>query len=151
MKISEIKSTTNTSKIKKKKADTGSEFNNLMGVDETKGAGLVSESITVNTNPISLDTLNILSSLGDKNFSKKQGIDWSKDIIEELESLRNAILLGRVSYNTLQNIEQKLENLPYDIQDEELGNIIDEISVRASVELAKIERLHGSKKNNQKS
>ena len=146
MKIIETNLNPKLNSIKKKKTNSGSGFDSLIGAEEVEVNSEISSVGSVSNSIINFDALNFITSLNDKEFIKKQNIDWAKDALEKLESLRKSIVFGSLSLNTLQNLEEKLDILPYDTEDTELKSIIDDIKVRISVETEKIKRFYGEKK-----
>jgi hypothetical protein len=146
MKISETILNTKPNSIKRKKTNATNGFGDLLQTEETSETSEMQNTTSVGSSIINFNTLNILTSINDKNFIKNQNVNWGKEALSELENLRKAIVFGNLSYNTLQSLEEKLENLPYNTEDLELHNIIEEIKTRTSVELEKIKRFYGSKK-----
>ena len=59
-------------------------------------------------------------------------------LLDELEILRLSLLTGTVSASRLAAIQELLTHQKENCQDENLKNIIDEINIRAAVELAKL-------------
>jgi hypothetical protein len=72
--------------------------------------------------------------------ARKRNIEYGKDLLSSLEDLRDQILIGNISHNSLLNIEQRLDNLPINSQDEKLLNIVEEIRTRAAVEAEKLKK-----------
>ena len=65
-------------------------------------------------------------------------IDRAEDLLEQLDRIRVGILTGSISGATLQNIVQRLSQRRSDGVDPRLATLIDEIELRARVELAKL-------------
>ncbi len=62
------------------------------------------------------------------------------DILDRLEEIRRDILTGGVSRQRLENLAQSLRQRRTDVKDPRLIEIIDEIELRAAVEIAKLTR-----------
>jgi hypothetical protein len=90
---------------------------------------------------LSLDSLNMLANLNNEEFVKKQNIDWGRDILSELESIKYQILNGKISYASLSNLKERLHNIPLNSQDNKLKQIVEEIEIRAAVELEKLMKI----------
>lgn len=65
-------------------------------------------------------------------------IDRAEDLLVQLDSIRVGILTGRVSGPTLQNIVRRLAQRRTDGVEPRLAALVDEIELRARVELAKL-------------
>ena len=62
------------------------------------------------------------------------------DILDRLEEIRRDILSGVVSRQRLENLAQSLRQRRTEVKDPRLIEIIDEIELRAAVEIAKLTR-----------
>ena len=72
---------------------------------------------------------------------RSRGLAAGHDLLDELESLRRALLLGGVSDGRLTQIAGKLDRMPASA-DRKLDEIIDEIRLRVAVEIAKLSPAH---------
>lgn len=70
---------------------------------------------------------------------RRQAITHADDLLSELEDLRVGLLLGTYTVTQLRNLAQRLQQQRAQLQDAELLALIDEIELRAAVELAKYE------------
>jgi hypothetical protein len=61
----------------------------------------------------------------------------AQDILDRLDDLRIGILTGTISRSKLQYLAQVISSRRGDITDPRLGEVLDEIDLRAQVELAK--------------
>lgn len=64
----------------------------------------------------------------------------AEDILDRLEELRLGLLIGRLSQPLLERIGQLLSARPAESGDPELEAILQDIELRAAVELAKLQR-----------
>lgn len=70
---------------------------------------------------------------------RRQAIMHADDLLNELEDLRVGLLLGTYTVTQLRNLGHRLQQQRFQIQDPELLALMDEIELRAAVELAKYE------------
>lgn len=78
---------------------------------------------------------------GDAGTGRSRGLAAGHDLLDELEGLRRALLLGGVAGGRLSQITGKLDRLPADT-DPALKAIVDEIRLRVAVEVAKLSPAH---------
>lgn len=69
-----------------------------------------------------------------------KGIALGHDILDRLEDIRRGLLLGTISATQLRTLAHLLKDRPPSFQDPGLSSILDDIELRARVELAKLER-----------
>jgi len=67
-------------------------------------------------------------------------VHYGTDILDRLDEIRDQILAGAVSKNRLENLAQTLRQRRDKVDDPQLIALIDEIELRAEVELAKLTR-----------
>jgi len=67
-------------------------------------------------------------------------VHYGVDILDRLDEIRDQILAGAVSKNRLENLAQTLRQRRDSVDDPQLIALIDEIELRAEVELAKLTR-----------
>jgi hypothetical protein len=89
-----------------------------------------------------LDALLALQSVEDPLFAKKKAIRRGNALLDTLESIKADLLLGQVSEGRLNQLmllitQARERNLP------ELDGVLDDIELRARVELAKFGRFPG--------
>ncbi len=110
----------------------GASFSSFMsgGVEETSA-----------TMPLSsVSALNILNEVEDAAESPKKVVEHGNNILDELEKLRDGLLYGGISVSRLERMQQMLQSKLELTQDPKLAEIIEEIEIRAAVELAKLGR-----------
>mgnify|MGYP003835720435 FL=1 len=87
-----------------------------------------------------LDALLALQQSGDALDSpKKAAMLRAKSMLEQLEAVRDGLLSGQLSPARLQQLVGLLDQQREMIDDPELSSVLDEIDLRARVELAKLE------------
>lgn len=78
------------------------------------------------------------ASTGFGNDSGAAELDRAEDLLDQLDRIRVGILTGSMSGTTLQNIVKRLAQRRTDGVEPRLAALIDEIELRARVELAKL-------------
>ncbi|NIZ01390.1 flagellar assembly protein FliX [Thalassospira lucentensis] len=87
-----------------------------------------------------LDALLALQQSGDALDSpRKTAVLRAKSVLEQLEAVRDGLLSGTLSGPRLKQLVGLLDQQREDINDPELSAVLDEIDLRARVELAKLE------------
>ena len=148
MKVSGVGSGQRTDRSKRTgKSEAGrTEFRDSLseGVDEAEGAsGADATGSMDGLSSISgVDTLLALQSVGDvtEREARKRMIRRGEDILDQLEELRHGLLIGSMSADKLEGLAKTVRVSREDCVDPRLGSILDEIELRAEVELAKLGR-----------
>jgi hypothetical protein len=87
-----------------------------------------------------LDGILALQEVSDEDVGKKKAIRQGLSTLDALEDLRLAILLGEVTPTQLERIQKRMELQRGIAMDPKLQSLMNEIEVRAAVELAKLGR-----------
>lgn len=87
-----------------------------------------------------VDALLGLQEVPDAADSSSKGIALGHDMLDRLEDIRRGLLLGMITTAQLRSLAHLLKNRPPAFQDPELSSILDDIELRARVELAKLDR-----------
>jgi hypothetical protein len=93
--------------------------------------------------PVStVDALLSIQEVGDSTTgqSKSRARKWGNDVLDQLEQLRIGIIGGAVPRQDLERIADAVERQRERTDDPQLELILDEIELRAKVELAKLDR-----------
>jgi hypothetical protein len=126
----------NTSNIRKTKGTSkGGDFGKLLSSAETDEAAQVSDAASLNA----LSSLLSLQEVDERTFmdeAKERGTQ----LLDYLDGIRYGLLSGKVSQEELENITALVSTTRPEVSDPELNAILDEIEVRAAVEVAKWER-----------
>lgn len=72
--------------------------------------------------------------------ARRLGVQYGGDVLEQLEDLRRDLLMGAIEKEKLSSLAQKMRAHRRQIVDPKLNEIIDEIELRAEVEIAKLTR-----------
>ena len=101
----------------------------------TPNAGAVAGSTQLS----SVEALLAVQGTGDAlDGGQAAGVARAEDLLDRLEDIRVGLLLGRFSRGRLENLVARLAQSRADGADERLGALLDEIELRAKVELAKL-------------
>lgn len=88
----------------------------------------------------SVDALLALQGVDDEKESRKQAVARAKDILDILDELKVGLLNGTLPMAQLRRLLQLVESNHVFVGDPKLREVLDEIDLRAQVELAKLER-----------
>lgn len=127
-------SSTSAKKPVKSKGD-GKAFHGAVSVNETTSATGVSGTQPIQT----IDSLLSLQEVPDSTSGRSKGLVLGKDMLEHLEDIRRGILLGSIPKMRLKNLAQIIKKRRDNFDDPALIEILDQIELRARVELAKLE------------
>jgi len=125
---------TNTSKTKKTSSD-GNFSEYLRGVVKNTEDG-----VTGTTTISVAGAIFAAQMVGDEEEQelRKKQIKRGQSLLEKLEEIRNGLLLGYISKESLIEIARFVKERKFEAQDERLNEIISEIELRVEVELAKL-------------
>lgn len=103
------------------------------------GSATSGGAVTGSTQLGSIDALLALQGMPDAAEQRRSPeIDRAEDLLDRLDQIRIGLLTGRLSRSTLQGIVDRLDARRRHGVDPRLANVIDEIELRARVELAKL-------------
>ncbi len=141
MKISNVGGAKGTSGPQRKKSVSGSPGANFAqslkdasGASETDG---VIESAPMNA----VDGILAVQEVPDAMDGRSKGLamlNYGTDILDRLDEMRHAILSGTLTKDQLVNLAQKMRARQDMSDDPELNAIIQEIEMRAEIEIAKL-------------
>lgn len=143
MKINGSKATGAGAASRKKSTGTssgGSGFADTMRSLDSSGGASGAAGVASSGSVSALDALLALQQSGDALDSpKKAAMLRAKSMLEQLEAVRDGLLSGQLSGARLQQLVGLLDQQRETIDDPELSSVLDEIDLRARVELAKLE------------
>jgi hypothetical protein len=109
----------------KKQVSTGDELSAATGVSGSA--------------PIApVDALIALQEVPDSTDGRSKGLMRADEMLDLLEEIRKGILLGAISLPNLRNLADMARNQKGNTGDQNLNAILEEIELRAEVELAKL-------------
>ena len=141
MKVSKVKTGKSATSSSRQKVETrhGGEFaEHLKGSVASSGASASTEAAGIN----SVNSILTVQETDDpsERRGKRLGSQYGGDLLDNLEQLRRDLLLGTTDMDKLASIAQKIRSNRRQSDDTKLNEIIDEIELRAEVEIAKLTR-----------
>lgn len=136
----------------KKAGSTGSvgatsSFSSILSAAEAEANAAISAAGEIApTNP--LTGIVGLQEISEEEIKRKQMIKKGNDMLDTLEALRQQLLIGTLPAHVLSDIMYRMSVEKQSITDPRLSDLIDEIELRAAVELAKIEQALANRDNN---
>ncbi len=88
----------------------------------------------------SLDMMLALQEVSDEEVERKRAVRQADATLDALEDLRMSMLMGNVTPAQLERISVRMQAQQMHIHDPNLKAILNEIEIRAAVELAKLGR-----------
>jgi hypothetical protein len=142
MKVSKTRtaSTTSTKKARKSAPTDGAAFaNHLSGVKESPGDLAPADEVSGVT---AVGSILAAQEVDEDNGQKSRQVmqKYGADILDRLDEIQRDLLVGAIPKDRLTNLAQTLRAKKAGIDDPALLRIIDEIELRAEVELAKYTR-----------
>lgn len=139
MKITESSGIKTASDIRRRRRIDGSgEFSQFL-----EAAGLSDTSSSHATQDVAathaLSNLLALQEITPYDVERKKLLQRGKNLLDSLEKLRRQIIMGAVPLATLQDLSRQLALQKQAFNDPRLIEIIEDIELRAAVELAKLE------------
>ncbi len=80
-----------------------------------------------------------LQEVSDEEYNRKKMLQRGHNLLDSLESLRHALLMGQIPVEVLKTLDARLKQQRALTFDPALHEIMDDIELRAAVELAKWE------------
>ncbi|MFV1851097.1 MAG: flagellar assembly protein FliX [Thalassospira sp.] len=142
MKVSGSKAagTSGSSRKKATGGSGGSGFADTMRSLDLSGGASGSGGVHSTGSVSALDALLALQQSGDALDSpKKAAMLRAKSLLEQLEAVRDGLLSGQLSGDRLKQLVGLVDQQREAIDDPELSAVLDEIDMRARIELAKLE------------
>lgn len=141
MKVSRVKSGKATSSVSPKKIEQGhgaAFAEHLKGAAANTGLSASTEAGVVNA----VDAIFAVQEADNQTEQRgrRLSFQYGGDVLDELEDLRRDLLLGAIEKNKLSSLAQKMRAHRRQTDDPGLNEIIDEIELRAEVEIAKLTR-----------
>ena len=85
-----------------------------------------------------LDGVLSVQEVGDDGGDRRKAKNLGDSVLQRLEQIRMGLLTGRIPRHQLDELVRSLQRPRPEFPDPRLGQILDEIELRASVELAKL-------------
>ena len=118
-----------------KQANGGASFSSaLSGPEDVAQASNVGGSSPLTT----VDALLSLQEAPDSTTGRSKGLNRANDMLDMLEEVRKGLLLGAIPIANLKTLATLARSQKQGLKDQQLGEILEEIELRAEVELAKL-------------
>jgi len=130
-----------TGNINKKKSVSGSggDFFGLLGASEAENSPVVSAPADLSALS-NIDALISLNEITDEDANRKTVLQQGENTLDSLEKLRLALINGTITENMVAGLNQTLSTMKQQyVNDRKLMGVIQDIELRAAVELAKLE------------
>ena len=108
-------------------------------LDEAEGGGEAPSSVR-NVQPVAaVDALLAVQEIGEEEQRRSRARRRGESLLDELDEVRHGLLLGTLPRDRLEALVGLVESERPNITDPGLSEVLDEIELRARVELAKLE------------
>lgn len=87
-----------------------------------------------------VDSILMLQGIDDSTSGRSKGLAHGEQLLDMLDQLRDGLLAGGVPRSTLTRLAASLSKRQESFVDPKLQSVLDEIELRARVELAKLEQ-----------
>ncbi len=118
----------------KSASKTGEKFSLPEETTDTVATSSVASSAPI----ASIDAIMALQGVDDSTSSDQKALNKGKDLLDRLEDIRHGLLIGSIPVERLKQLKQTLASYDVSAADPKLAEIVQEIEVRAAVELAKL-------------
>jgi hypothetical protein len=87
-----------------------------------------------------VETILTLQNIDDASSGPSKGVARGEALLELLDDVRDGLLSGGIARSTLNRLANAISRRPETFTDPKLQSVLDEIELRAKVELAKLEQ-----------
>jgi hypothetical protein len=108
----------------------------LSSGEETTAA----RSVGIGATP-GVDSLLALQEVAEDPRRRRRAMQRGQELLDRLDEIRIALLSGRMPQEQLQKLAESLKGRRETVADPKLAQILEEIEIRAAVELAKLEQI----------
>jgi Class II flagellar assembly regulator len=113
----------------------GGDFARHLDVDEREAAGQIAGTASI----AGLESILSLQEVDEPPERRRRAVARGASLLDRLDALRLALLDGTLSRSTLESLASVIRANRQDVGDPQLQMVLDEIELRAAVELAKYE------------
>lgn len=122
-----------------RRSKSGKQTTETFRIDQEDG-GVSAASQKNSVQPVaSVDSLLSLQEVGDQGGGRKRAIHRANSMLDILDDLKIGLLEGNVSVTKLQSLMRYVETKRDQLDDPGLSTVLDEIELRARVEIAKFQ------------
>lgn len=129
-----IKGTDKTGKKKSTSSTSSVDFEGFLHESDDVGAPLASQATT------GVNNFLFMQEVSDEEHARQRAMQQGRQAVAALEQLHRDLLMGTVPESTLRRLEGSVARQREVFTDPRLQSLLDEIELRAAVELAKLER-----------
>ena len=127
--------TSGVKRVKGKNSADKAAFSSALSVEETHSSSAMSGTAPLT----SVNSLLALQEMPSSTSGRSKGLQRADHLLEHLDAIRHGLLFGQISKKRLNDIVKALEVQRDKDIDPDLVELINEIELRAKVELAKLE------------
>ena len=136
----EIKSTSNVDRALVRRANKGATSSD--GTFSVSSTGEVRAQVVAGPGPIAaLDSILTLQGMEDPTDGRSKGLKHGEQLLDMLDQVRDGLLAGGIPRTTLNRLANAVTRRRESFADPQLQQVLDEIELRAHVELAKLEMI----------
>jgi hypothetical protein len=88
----------------------------------------------------SVESILTLQGMDDSTGGRSKGVQYGEQLLDMLDEVRDGLLAGGIPRGTLNRLATAVSRRQEGFADPKLQNVLDEIELRARVELAKLEQ-----------
>ncbi len=133
------RATSATKKTKSAGKGFASALSQSSSTDETPANITVDSVVPVSSVDALLAVQQVDDAMAGKS-KKRQAMDWGENLIDQLDEIRHALLMGQVPPEKLHQLARDIATRKQNTNDPRLESILSDIELRAAVELAKHSR-----------
>lgn len=133
-----VKQTGAAAKPRGASAAGGTSFSSLISLSDTEDASPAAAARPLAA-ASSLTGLLGIQEVSEEEHKRKKTLQRGRDMVEVLERLRRQLLMGDITPATLDQLAAIINQQKQTVMDPELSALIQDIELRAAVELAKLE------------
>ena len=86
----------------------------------------------------SVASLLALQEVPDAATGRSKGLARGEDMLDRLDDIRHGLLMGQIDVGDLETLAHAVHKQRAEVKDPKLASVLDEIELRAAVELAKL-------------
>ena len=142
MRIPEVKKPPTRPSRKAKKSQSARGVNFSEHLSQASKISSETEVSSKNTAVTGINSILTVQELIDQpeREEQRQLAEWGNDILDSLDDIRHSLLIGTIPKERLETLAQRLRVRKASVSDPRLIDIINEIELRAEIELAKLSR-----------
>jgi hypothetical protein len=124
----------------RKGADRSGKVSFAQEVSETETEPAALTQVQGSSSLAPVDSLIALQEVEDSTTGRKRGMARGREMLELLDNIRHGLLIGGISRQKLETLVRAVRSDRLAIEDPKLQEVLNEIELRAAVELAKYEQ-----------